>query len=223
MGACAGIEIELCSSNAVEPDPTSKKTRSVKPQHAQYDSYEGNLRDILYDEFIEAVINETMSTYYPQQSGEGTTKSTKTTKNRYTTRANTVPIVPMAPPIIKKREKPRKPHITPTSTKRRVLHSPSNSFSGSRHKRFGTNSLNNIADDIFNDIQRTVKANSVSLRQPLRGWLSHKQSSSKILSKYVKRWVVVQDGYMLWSDRQMTVRKGVSAQEKKRWNKMYSF
>ena len=36
---------------------------------------------------------------------------------------------------------------------------------------------------------------------------------------WLKRWVILKDGYLLWCDRQITVQKGVTEEEKRRWNK----
>eukprot|EP01083_Nonionella_stella_P029260 80617_1 len=55
---------------------------------------------------------------------------------------------------------------------------------------------------------------------PLKGWLEKKQCSPPY--SWQKRYVVVQDGQLLWSDREMTIANGITQREKKRWNKSVS-
>jgi len=77
--------------------------------------------------------------------------------------------------------------------------------------------LNDITDDIFTDIQCTIQDSKMGLME-LSGWMEKKQSSPPY--SWLKRWVIVDYGYLLWSDRQITIGpKGVNKNEKKRWNK----
>ena len=51
-----------------------------------------------------------------------------------------------------------------------------------------------------------------------RCWLEKKNKHPPY--PWQKRWVIIQDGYLLWCERQITVGlNGVDDQEKKRWNK----
>eukprot|EP01084_Bolivina_argentea_P231925 391013_1 len=55
---------------------------------------------------------------------------------------------------------------------------------------------------------------------PLKGWLEKKQCAPPY--SWQKRYVVVQDGYLLWSSREMTITNGITQREKIRWNKCVS-
>merc|ERR1712176_1224382 len=51
----------------------------------------------------------------------------------------------------------------------------------------------------------------------LESWLEKKQQSPPYA--WLKRWVVVKDGYMLWSSKHLKVQNEVNEQEKERWSK----
>eukprot|EP01084_Bolivina_argentea_P227733 384665_1 len=80
---------------------------------------------------------------------------------------------------------------------------------------YNTNRLQTITDDILADIQETIEQDSMKI-VPLKAWLDKKQSSPPY--SWLKRWTVVQDGYLLWSDRQISIQNGVNKEEKRRWN-----
>ena len=51
-----------------------------------------------------------------------------------------------------------------------------------------------------------------------KGWMERKQHSPPY--QWLKRWVVAEEGYLMWSDRQITIGlNGVDKKERKRWNK----
>ena len=86
---------------------------------------------------------------------------------------------------------------------------------GPRLTLMDTNHLRDVADDIFIDIQDTVVKRKQTLIS-LEGWMEKKQTS--LPYSWLKRWVTVHDGWLLWSDRQIKVGKdGVNKKEKKRW------
>ena len=69
-----------------------------------------------------------------------------------------------------------------------------------------------VLHGIFTDLQENLN----EFKQ--KGWMEKKQSVPPY--KWLKRFVVLEQGYLLWSDRQITIGlHGVDAQEKKRWNK----
>eukprot|EP00484_Ammonia_sp_Unknown_P030947 CAMPEP_0197025572 /NCGR_PEP_ID=MMETSP1384-20130603/5852_1 /TAXON_ID=29189 /ORGANISM="Ammonia sp." /LENGTH=370 /DNA_ID=CAMNT_0042454111 /DNA_START=116 /DNA_END=1228 /DNA_ORIENTATION=+ len=76
-----------------------------------------------------------------------------------------------------------------------------------------TDRLNELTDDLLLDLEQDVSEHKSQL-PPLQGWLSKKQSYS-----WSKRWVLVREGYLLWSDREILPgEEGISAAEKKRWD-----
>merc|ERR1712048_954174 len=76
--------------------------------------------------------------------------------------------------------------------------------------------LGDIASEAYNDISLTVNSAKDELVQ-LESWMDKKQNAPPY--KWMKRWVVVKDAYLLWSDRKISVENGVTAQEKLRWNR----
>lgn len=83
-------------------------------------------------------------------------------------------------------------------------------------KDANTMKLRHIASSIFHDMKDSVTKNKEKL-VPIKGWIFHKQSKPPY--KWLKRWVVIQNGYMLWSDRQMDIENDIDTKEMKRWNK----
>ena len=82
---------------------------------------------------------------------------------------------------------------------------------------YSTNKLNDIASDIFKEMEVSVVDNKQKLI-PLKSWLDKKQQSPPY--SWQKRWVVISmDGYLMWSERQITIQDGVDEIEKRRWNK----
>eukprot|EP01084_Bolivina_argentea_P109333 195429_1 len=77
--------------------------------------------------------------------------------------------------------------------------------------------LNELTDDLFEEIQDDIAEKEYHLK-PLEGWLEKKQHSPPYF--YHRRWAIVKDKYMLWSERQMSIHEHtVTAKEKKRWGK----
>ena len=81
---------------------------------------------------------------------------------------------------------------------------------------YNTVRLDSVADDIFDDIQVSMQDSEKKLL-PLKAWVDKKQSSPPY--SWLKRWVTVVDGHLLWSDRQISVQGKLTKEERKRWNK----
>eukprot|EP01084_Bolivina_argentea_P017822 33249_1 len=82
---------------------------------------------------------------------------------------------------------------------------------------YDTERLGDISSELFKDITLRIKDNRFKLVE-LNGWLLKKQSS--VPYSWLKRWVIIEHGYILWSDRQMTIgQNGINNKEKIRWNK----
>ena len=73
----------------------------------------------------------------------------------------------------------------------------------------------NITDDLYIDLQQTVRDESKMLVK-LEGWMHIKQQHLPYI--WMARWCVVKHGYILWSDRQITIQNMVDKEEKRRWN-----
>eukprot|EP01083_Nonionella_stella_P203233 741762_1 len=74
--------------------------------------------------------------------------------------------------------------------------------------------------DITHDILSEMSQSMGTKQQQLvvySGWMDKKQSSAPY--SWLKRWVVVKDGSILWSEWQMAVQHQVDDKEKRRWNK----
>eukprot|EP01084_Bolivina_argentea_P017824 33252_1 len=80
---------------------------------------------------------------------------------------------------------------------------------------YNTQRLSDISSELFKDITSTIIDNRNHLVE-LNEWLQHKQMNG---FSWLKRWVIIKNGYMLWSDRQITVENSVTKEEKLRWNK----
>lgn len=83
-------------------------------------------------------------------------------------------------------------------------------------EEYTTPMLEGMAEGFLDDIQLTIRQ-SVKDLVPMKDWLFKKQSSPPY--SWQKRWVVLRGGYLLWSDRQMTIENGITSEEKQRWNK----
>mmetsp|Transcript_68520 Transcript_68520/g.108822 ORF Transcript_68520/g.108822 Transcript_68520/m.108822 type:complete len:434 (-) Transcript_68520:142-1443(-) len=87
-------------------------------------------------------------------------------------------------------------------------------------KNMNTDRLQHMASDIFLDIKETINEDKATLHR-LAGWLQRKQGHPPY--SWLKRWVVVQDGYLMWNEWEMLPgEKGMDAEEKKRWNKCFA-
>ena len=75
--------------------------------------------------------------------------------------------------------------------------------------------LGDIASEVYQDLADSVHSDMADLVD-LEDWLEKKQHSPP--HKWMKRWVMLKDSYLLWSDRQISVQNGVTAEEKRRWN-----
>eukprot|EP01084_Bolivina_argentea_P170978 296237_1 len=81
---------------------------------------------------------------------------------------------------------------------------------------FDEGDFDDIATAALDFQQDTLRTTAKSLH-PIKGWLEKKQNAPPYA--WQKRYVVIQDGYLLWSDREMTIEEGISDKEKRRWNK----
>ena len=79
-----------------------------------------------------------------------------------------------------------------------------------------TTRLTKMATETLDEIRLEMQT-SVSELVPLKGWLMKKQSAPPF--SWQRRWVTVKGGYLLWSDRQIIIKHGVTAEERQRWNK----
>merc|ERR1712113_1257932 len=77
-----------------------------------------------------------------------------------------------------------------------------------------------MATGMLDEIRLELQT-SISELSHIQGWLQKKKSAPPY--SWQKRWVVVKAGYLLWSDRQMTIEKKIDAQERKRWNTCIKF
>eukprot|EP00484_Ammonia_sp_Unknown_P028143 CAMPEP_0197048990 /NCGR_PEP_ID=MMETSP1384-20130603/24240_1 /TAXON_ID=29189 /ORGANISM="Ammonia sp." /LENGTH=365 /DNA_ID=CAMNT_0042481209 /DNA_START=1 /DNA_END=1098 /DNA_ORIENTATION=+ len=77
--------------------------------------------------------------------------------------------------------------------------------------------LGGVVDDLFHDIQEDFMHSDASFHE-MSGWLEKKQEA--LPYSWMKRWVVVREKYLLWSDRELSIEtEHIDAKEKKRWNK----
>eukprot|EP01083_Nonionella_stella_P016991 47452_1 len=81
---------------------------------------------------------------------------------------------------------------------------------------WNTQRLNDINDGIFAEMSDALQTKQQDL-EVYSGWMDKKQSSAPY--SWLKRWVVVKEGYILWSEWQMTVEHEMDDKEMQRWNK----
>eukprot|EP01084_Bolivina_argentea_P218524 370811_1 len=75
----------------------------------------------------------------------------------------------------------------------------------------GTQRLNDVNDIILDEMNALVGPPGKS------GWMDKKQSSPPY--SWLKRWVMVKEGYILWSEWEITPDDEVDYREMRRWNK----
>eukprot|EP01084_Bolivina_argentea_P069184 125940_1 len=80
-----------------------------------------------------------------------------------------------------------------------------------------TRELNHIASMAYDAFASTLRDEYEEKLVDLKGWLEKKQSAPPY--SWQRRWVCVKDGYLLWSDRQITIEGTVDLDEVRRWNK----
>eukprot|EP01083_Nonionella_stella_P024076 66599_1 len=82
--------------------------------------------------------------------------------------------------------------------------------------RMDTARLNDVVGDIFDDIQDDLTTRSLKIKTQM-SWLERKQHHPPY--SWLKRWVIVKDKYLLWSERQMNIDGEVDKKERMRWSK----
>eukprot|EP01083_Nonionella_stella_P067554 178752_1 len=80
---------------------------------------------------------------------------------------------------------------------------------------YSTERLLRISSNLFNEMCISLESKQTQLGSS-SGWLEKKQSS--VPCAWLKRWVVLKDGFFLWSERQITIENDVDRKEKRRWN-----
>eukprot|EP01083_Nonionella_stella_P020760 57600_1 len=84
------------------------------------------------------------------------------------------------------------------------------------HDRYDTTRLDVIASDLFREMETMHQTEHQQLVS-LNAWLEKKQSS--IPYGWLRRWVVLKNGYILWSEWEQSVQHEIDSKEMNRWNK----